>query len=148
MSLIQTIKADQVQARKQKLAAVASLLTTLIGEAEMIGKNAGSREVTDAEVIAMTQKFVKNISETITILGDNDPRTLVLIGERCILEKYLPKQLSEAELRVAIQDIIGGIITASQKPNMGSLMKVLKERFEGQYDGKMASMITKEELSK
>jgi hypothetical protein len=60
MSLIQTIKADQVQARKARSAS-ASILTTLIGEAEMIGKNAGDRESTDEEVIAIIKKFIKNL---------------------------------------------------------------------------------------
>jgi uncharacterized protein YqeY len=64
--------------------------------------------------------------------------------ERAIIEPYLPKQLSETELRAAIRDLV----TTNGASGLGSLMKVLKERFEGTYDGKMASMIAKEELSK
>ena len=63
MSLIQTIKTAQVAARKARDPS-ASLLTTLIGEAEMVGKNAG-REVTDQEVVATIKKFIKGIDETL-----------------------------------------------------------------------------------
>jgi uncharacterized protein YqeY len=54
--------------------------------------------------------------------------------------------MNDDQLRTAIQDVIGGIKTAGEVPNMGVVMKVLKQRFDGQYDGKAASTITKEEL--
>lgn len=75
MSLIEQIKAKNLEARKAKLTAVVNVLTPLIGEAEMVGKNAG-HPVTDAEVVQMIKKFIKNLDETITALGDSDPRTL------------------------------------------------------------------------
>ena len=58
--LLAEIKAKQINARKARLS-TATLLTTLIGEAEMVGKNQG-REVTDSEVLAMIKKFIKNIT--------------------------------------------------------------------------------------
>ena len=64
MSLIEKIRVDQLASRKaafnypatNKLQA--DLLTTLLGEEVMVGKNAGSRETTDAEVIAIVKKFI------------------------------------------------------------------------------------------
>ena len=74
MSLIIEIKSAQLAARKARDSFTASSLTTLIGEAEMVGKNAG-REVTDAEVVAVLKKFVKNIDETTTVLSREQPLT-------------------------------------------------------------------------
>lgn len=109
-TLINTIKQNQLQARKNKDAAAASLLTTLVGEASMIGKNDGNRESTDAEVTAVIKKFVKNIDESISALsknaGENAERIATATKEKEILMAYLPKQLDEAQLRVEMQKII------------------------------------------
>lgn len=146
MSLIGHIKIAQVQARKTKLTAVAGLLTTLIGEAEMVGKNAG-REVTDPEVVQTIKKFIKNIDETIAVLGDNDPRTIVAMGEKMTLERFLPKQLTQDELVVHIRDIHAGLLAVKDDIKMGDIMSFLKARFDGLYDGKLASALVKAELS-
>lgn len=146
MSLLKIIKEDQLSARKQKLTAVSSVLTTLIGEAEMVGKNAG-HEVSDAEVTQTIQKFVKNINETLKVLGDSDPRSAVLQAEKSTLEKYLPKQLSEDALKAEINSIHAGLLGAGEKADVGSIMKVLKLRFNGSFDGKLASVLIKAELS-
>jgi uncharacterized protein YqeY len=138
--LIEKIKADALVARKAKMTSVSSLLTTLIGEAEMVGKNAGNRAVTDDEVVAIIKKFIKNINDTITALGDQDPRTLVCLGEKSTLEEYLPKQMDEYVLTVAVRMIINELGAGA---NMGQVMAALKSKHSGQYDGKMASTVVK-----
>jgi uncharacterized protein len=146
MSLLARIKADQVSARKQKLTVVVNLLTTLIGEAEMIGKNAGNRPVSDDEVVALIKKFIKNIDETLKVLGDNNPHALAVMGERTTLEAYLPKQLTEEELKGHINAIHAGILSMKDDVKMGDIMSVLKTRFNGLYDGKLASTLIKTQL--
>ena len=140
--LIEKIKTDQLIARKGHDAIASSLLTTLIGEAEMVGKNAG-RAVTDEEVVAVVKKFVKNMDETLGYLGDVDSnaRTNVLI-EKNVITKYLPQQLNALQL----EKIIGNLVHANGK-NTGAIMKELKAKFAGQYDGKMASEIVKKVLA-
>ena len=59
MSLIAQIKSAQLQLRKDRATVHAAALSTLIGEAETIGKDAGNREVTDAELTALLKKFIK-----------------------------------------------------------------------------------------
>jgi uncharacterized protein YqeY len=141
MSLITEIKADQITARKNRNAPMASLLTTLIGEAEMVGKNAG-REVLDAEVVATIKKFIKNIDETIKALSVDDIRAQNAMDEKVVLEHYLPKQMTESELRAHVEEIV-----LTEGLNMGKIMGVLKGRFEGRYDGKMASAVVKAVLA-
>ena len=72
--LLETINQDRNEARKMKYTATATLLTTLYSEAQMVGKNDGNRETTDAEVVAVIKKFVKNIDETLS----NLPETCLL----------------------------------------------------------------------
>lgn len=137
MSLFQTLKNDQLQARKDRDSATASLLTTLIGEAAMVGKNDGNRESTDSEVLATIKKFVKNINESLAVRND-----AALQHEKTILESYLPVQLTDTDLRLIIYDLV----TSQSTSNMGSVMQVLKTKFNGRYDGKVASTIVKELL--
>jgi len=57
-----------------------------------------------------------------------------------VIERYLPKQLSEGETREAIAGIIEEL-GLSSKRELGQVMKELKARFPGQVDGKQASSI-------
>lgn len=143
MTLITQIKQDQVAARKARDTVVANALTTLIGEAEMVGKNAG-RAVTDGEVQAVLKKFVDNIDFTLRQITDNEAISLLQV-ERAVYERYRPRQMNALELEKAV----GGIrteISAGPK-DMGKIMAVLKTRFAGQYDGKMASDIIRNVLA-
>lgn len=141
MSLLSTIRRDQVSARKSREALATALLTTLLSEASMIGLNDGKRESTDIEVISVIKKFIKGIDETLTIRPSDD-----LYQERAILERYLPSQLSEDELKNIVTAIVERLGGPSMKI-MGPTMKLLREHYEGQYDGKLASEVVKRVLS-
>lgn len=147
MTLFDKIKQDQLAARKDRDALRALLLTTLIGEATAIGKNDGNREVTDAEVVALMKKFDKGIVESIAALGDNitndkgaADQYVNLLKEQSILQHYMPQQMDEHVLTLAVRMIVNEL---GAGPNMGQVMAELKKRHAGQYDGKMASAIVK-----
>lgn len=145
MSLITEIKSAQLTARKERNGPMASLLTTLIGEAEMVGKNAG-REVLDAEVVATIKKFIKNIDATLEVMKfSSDGKVLDLLDEKVVLEHFLPRQMDEQQLTEAVT-AIKVELNAGQK-DMGKVMSLLKTRHEGQYDGKMASTVVKAVLA-
>ncbi|MFW2386700.1 MAG: GatB/YqeY domain-containing protein [Polyangiales bacterium] len=57
-----------------------------------------------------------------------------------VIERYLPKQLSEEEAREAVAAIIEELGLSSKK-ELGKVMKEIKARFPGQVDGKLASSI-------
>jgi hypothetical protein len=57
-----------------------------------------------------------------------------------VIERYLPKQLSEGETRDAIAGIIEELGLSSKK-DLGKVMKELKVRYPGQVDGRQASSI-------
>jgi len=147
MTLIEQIKADQVNARKNRTVTIASLLTTLIGEAEMVGKNKRNGAPTDEEVQAVVVKFIKNNNEITNNPSVDTERKEQAAFEVRILSAYLPKQLTEEELtreiRSIIDDLTVGAETLTAK-DMGSVMKELKVRHGGSYGGKLASTIVKE----
>ena len=57
-----------------------------------------------------------------------------------VIERYLPKQLSEDEVREAIAGIIEEFGLSSKK-DLGKVMKEVKARYPGQVDGRLASSI-------
>ncbi len=139
MTLITKIKADQLQARKDRNSLKSTILTTLIGEASIIGKNGGNREVTDQEVITVIKKFIKSIDDTLNYLGVASSFTVqyqVVASEKAMLEKYLPSQMTEEELIQAIAEV--------KFAPKGIIMKFLKDNFAGKYDGKLASKVIDE----
>ena len=68
--------------------------------------------------------------------------------ENDILNEYLPQQISEKDLRFIVFEFAALIDPSIRNKSIGTVMKYLKEEFPGRYDGKMASSIVKEELSK
>ena len=66
--------------------------------------------------------------------------------EKEVLDRYLPKTLSEDELTKVVEELIekNGFTTMK---DMGNVMKILKETYPNQYDGKLASTIIRNKLS-
>ena len=145
MSIIQTIKNKSLEARKGNYEVAKNLLVTLYSEAANVGKNAGNRETTDAECIAVIKKFIKGTDETINALN-GDVRANIAIQEKVILESLLPKQMTEEDIRAEIASIVSGIVNPTPK-SMGIVMKTLKDKYDGLYDGNTASKIVKEILA-
>lgn len=147
--LITRIKKDMFDARKKRETDKVILLSTLYSEASMIGKTVANRESTDVEVVQVVKKFIKGIDETLSRsaseMGLSSTRTK-LIKEKELIEVYLPQQLSDDELKNEITKIFNEFEIRDIR-KMGSVMKTLKERFDGQYDGKEASEIIKRRLS-
>lgn len=139
--MLQKIKEDQKSYRLQyrdtkdmKYQTCNLILSTLIGEIETKSKNVG-KPLSNEDVVALIKKFIKGIEESL-VVRQND----TLVVQKELLESYLPKQLSETNLR----SVILTIIAKQEKPNVGLVMKSLKEEYSGMYDGAVASKIAKE----
>lgn len=141
MGLITQIKQDQLAARKLKASVIVNLLTTLIGEAEMVSKNAGTSAPSDEEVLAVTKKFLKGINETLKLTTDLD-KISILEQEAKMLSKYLPAELTAEQLK----EIIGAQIVLNPNIKQSGLMAYLKVAYGSAVNGKVASTIVKELL--
>ncbi len=139
--MLAQIKADYLQARKDRDTVMVKLLSTFINDAEMIGKNDGGREVTESEVVALLKKYIKNLEETLAVVQDENT-----VLEKGMLETYLPTQLSADDITAIVLDQIE--VEGYDSPKqMGAIMKFLKQNYDGQFDGKVASQIAREQLS-
>jgi len=95
------------------------------------------------------QKEVKKRRETAEIYKQQNRNDLadVEIFQANVIEQYLPKQMDEAELRSALQQLLSEL-GASSPADMGKVMGTATKKFAGQADGKMISAIVKDLLSK
>lgn len=144
MSLLAQLKKDSLLARKAGEGVRATLLSTLIAEAEMVGKNAGNRESTDDEVQQTIRKFLKNNQEAFAVIKDEDRRA-TLAEESAILTAYLPPMADEATVKAFIAETMAGLAERSPK-SMGAVMAALKARFGSGFDAKQANAWVREAL--
>jgi uncharacterized protein YqeY len=145
MSLIAQLKKDSLLARKAADSLKAALLSTLIAEAEMIGKNAGNRESNDDEVQQTLRKFLKNNQEALAVIKD-EARAAPLRIEAEILASYLPPMATEAEVKAVIAEALATLTERGPKA-IGTVMGALKSRFGSAFDARQANAWVKEALN-
>lgn len=126
-------------------AAVRSLRA--IKQAILIAKTSGSGDIKKEDEIKMLQKLVKQRKESVDIYQQQDRADLAApeLEEIGIIEKYLPKMLSEDEIRNELKLIISGMGSVSPQ-EMGKVMGAATKHFAGKADNKIVSTLVKEIL--
>ncbi len=136
MGLKEQINADLVTAMKTKDATSLNVLRVLKGEIQRSEQSSnGKVEVSDADIIKLIKKSIDGINET---GGDQ--------SEIAVLEKYMPKQMTEFEIQLAVTSLILGNNYNSPK-DMGKIMAYFNQNHAGQYDGKLLSEVVKNLLT-
>ena len=107
----------------------------------------GHVELTDDQVIAVLRKEVKQRKETLAELADSSRDDLIeqTNAEIAVLQKYLPAELSEEEIRKVVQEIVDAM--DPEQRNIGSMMKAAMAQLKGKADGKVISAIVRELLA-
>ena len=97
--------------------------------------------------IAVLRKEVKQRKETLAELADSSRDDLIeqTNAEIAVLQKYLPAELSEEEIRKVVQEIVDAM--DPEQRNMGSMMKAAMAQLKGKADGKVISAIVRELLA-
>jgi len=148
MSLETRITDDLKTAMKAKdQAALRSIRA--VKAAIILTKTDGSgNELDEAGEIKLIQKLVKQRQESLGIY-EKQGREDLAVTEREeieILQRYLPQQLSEDELRPIITDIISQTGASGMK-DMGKVMGMASAKLAGQADGKTISTMVKQLLT-
>ncbi|MER3497529.1 MAG: glutamyl-tRNA amidotransferase [Chitinophagaceae bacterium] len=150
MSLEQKIMADLKTAMLAKDEKTLRALRA-IKAAILLAKTSegASGELKEDDEIKLLQKLVKQRKDSLEIYKQQNRQDLAQKEQEEIevIEKFLPKQMSEEELRKELQTIITET-GASSPADMGKVMGVATKRLAGKADGKTISAIVKELLSK
>lgn len=147
------LRADMTAAMKAKDTLRLSTLRMLLAaiqNAEVSGAQA--KELSDAEIVAVLQKEAKKRNESAVIYEQNG-RGELAANERAeeeVIEQYLPRQLTEAEVAQVADTAIAQVAEAiGERPGMkqmGQVMKVATALAEGKADGSRLSAAVKARL--
>lgn len=150
MSLEQNIMAEMKDAMKSKNEAVLRSLRAI--KAEIIKAKtepgAGGQISEDTE-LKMLQKMVKQRKDSLEIFQQQNRTDLAQKEQEeiAVIEKFLPKQLGDTEIKEALSKIIAEV-GATSPADMGKVMGVATKQLAGKADGKAISAAVKELLSK
>jgi len=147
MSLTSEIQADMRSAMKSKNADLVSTIRLLLAaiKQQEIDKR---EQLTDSDVLTIVEKLVKQRRESIQIYteaGRNDLASKES-AELEILTTYLPKQLSDEEVELIIQQTLSSL-DAREPKDMGKVMAALKTQLSGKADLSRVSTRVRELLS-
>jgi uncharacterized protein YqeY len=139
------IKNAMLAKEKEKLQALRDIKSKLLLEAT----SGGNGEVSDDVAVKIIMKLHKQRMETYAVYVAQNREDLAKdeLFEAQVMEVYLPKMMSEDEVR---QEVLAAIAqTGAKSPQeIGKIMGVLSGKLAGKADGKVISTIAKEELAK
>ena len=107
-----------------------------------------SREVVEADILAILSKMVKQRQESIKAYEEGGRLELALKekDEIAVIEEFLPKKLNEEQTKKAVEEAINTVRAANIR-DMGKVMGLLKSKYTGQIDFSFAGQVVKESLS-
>ena len=153
MSLKAKIEDDYKNALKSKEKNKIStyrLILSGIKDLDIANRSGSNKKDTDEnDIKKLLKKMIKQRSESIEIYKKNNRSDLLEVeeNENKILSIYLPKQLSEEEVRNICEDIIKKTNSSSIK-DMGKIMGELKKTHADEIDFALAGKLLKKLLSK
>ena len=115
------------------------------GDAATVDRNVGLSEEAVQDTLTREVKRRREAAEAYR-QGKREDLAEQEDAEAAILEAYLPKQLTPAELRPQVVEVINEL-GASGPSDMGKVMPVLMQRFKGRTDGRVLSQIVRDVLS-
>lgn len=145
-TMTEQIRADLTRAMKDRDALRTSTLR-LVQSSFKNEQIAQGHELSDEEAMAVIRKAVKQRQDSIEQYrrGNRDDLAEKEQAEMEILQAYLPKQISEVEIRGMAQEVIA-LVGAESKKDMGKVMREVMTKLKGQADGRKVQEIVSELL--
>lgn len=108
----------------------------------------GGKDLSEADEVSLVQKLVKQRKDSAAIYKEQGREDLAgpELAQVAVLERFLPEQLSEAEIREIVEKVIADLEASSMK-DMGRVMGTVNKKLAGKADGKTIAMIVKSQLS-
>lgn len=127
------------------MATVAAVRLIIAGQKEkdVEARGKGQEKASDADLLSMMQSMIKQRNESVDIYEKAGRPELAEKekAEIAVIERFLPKQLSDDEIVAAIKDIVAKTGASSMK-DMGKVMSALRAEYAGQMDfGKASGLI-------
>ena len=143
------IQADMVSAMKEKNAVKLASLRAIKAAITLAKTAEGSTgEVSEQDIVKIIQKLVKQRKESAQQYTDAGRPELAAneLAEVAEMEVYLPKQLSEEEVKAELSKIIAEV-GATKPSDMGKVMGVATKKLAGLAEGRLISALMKQLLA-
>jgi hypothetical protein len=137
-----------MKSQEKRRTATLRLVNAAVKDRDIAARTGGKDNVSDDEIRELLQKMVRQREESAVVYAEAG-RIELAEQEREeieIIKDFLPRQLSEDEVRCACEDVVKDI-GANGLRDMGKCMTTLKERFPGQIDFGRASTVVKQMLN-
>lgn len=147
MSLQTNITTALKEAMKAKDQTALEALRAIKSEI-LLAQTSGNGDITEADEIKLLQKLVKQRKDAAAIFTEQGREDLAApeLAQAAVIEKFLPAQLSEAEVEAVIKSIITeGNFSGMQA--MGQVMSLANSKLAGSADGKTISTLVKKLLT-
>ena len=151
MSLKQKIEdklTSALKAKDKNTYPTLRLIISAIKDAEIAGRTKDKKEITDSDITAILKKMIKQRNESCEVYKKADRNELLEneINEMNVISTFLPKQLSEEEVKKLCQETVKSVGATSMK-DMGKVMGVLKSKHADTIDFSKVSPILKDLLN-
>jgi uncharacterized protein YqeY len=134
---------EAMKAKDERKLSTLRMVNSTIKNADIEARGQGKPPLGDADLLGVLQKMIKQRQESVE-LYDKGGRAELASQEReeiAIISAYLPKQMSEDEVKASIGSIIAETNAAGIK-DMGKVIGALKAKYAGQMDfGKASGMV-------
>jgi uncharacterized protein YqeY len=138
---------EAMKAKDERKVSTLRMVNSTIKNADIEARGLGKPQLSDAELLSVLQKMIKQRQEAVE-LYDKGGRPELAAQEReeiAIITSYLPQQMSDADVKAAISAAIAETGAAGMK-DMGKVIGVLKAKYAGQMDFAKASGLVKAAL--
>ena len=148
MSLEHKINEDLKTAMKAKDQVALRGIRAIKSAILLYNTSGAGSEISAEGEIALLQKLVKQRQDSLDIYEKQGREDLAVVEreEIEVIMRYLPKQMTEDELKVAVKGIMDRIGATTMK-DMGKVMAEASKEFAGKADGKTISAVVKGLLS-
>jgi uncharacterized protein YqeY len=139
---------DAMKAKDERRVSTLRLVNSTFKNADIEARGQSKGPLGDAELLSLLQKMIKQRQESVE-LYDKGGRPELAQQERdeiAIIASYLPKQMSEDDVKGAIAEAIRDTGAAGMK-DMGKVIAALRAKYAGQMDFAKASALVKGALS-
>ena len=140
---------DALKSKDQIGLSTVRLIIAALKDRDIAARGKGNKDgISDEEILGLLQNMIKQRQESIVLFEKGGRCELAEQerGEIAVIERFLPKQMSEDELTKAVRDAIRET-GANTLKDMGKTMAVLKGRYAGQMDFTKASALVKQALA-
>jgi uncharacterized protein YqeY len=139
---------DAMRAKEERKLSTLRMVNSTIKNADIEARGQGKPPLSDGDILGVLQKMIKQRQESVE-LYDKGGRAELANQERdeiAIITAYLPKQMSEDDVKAAIATAISDSGAVGIK-DMGKVVAALKAKYAGQMDFGKASGLVKAALT-